>query len=111
MQSQKVTFEDLEICVDINKDAFVIGESNDAELVQEAKRMRFTKEGNNDDDDDSEDGIPSDLELLKAVKAIKKFPQFKNFKNEVLALGNIEKEVYRSIVSNKKQTSIKKYFS
>ena len=39
--------------------------------------MKFTKRGNddvdNDDDDDSEDGIPSDLVLLKAVKAIQKF--------------------------------------
>ena len=34
-----------------------------------------------------------------------------NFKNEVLALGKIEKEVHRSIISNKKQTSIRKYFS
>ena len=77
--------------------------------------MKFTKEGNddvdNDDDDDSEDGIPSDLELLKAVKVIQKICSIKNFKNEVLALGNIEKEVYRSIIRNKKQTFIKKYFS
>ena len=64
--------------MDIDKDAFVTGESNNAELIQEAKRMRFTKEGNNDDDDhDSEDGIPSDLELLKAVKVIRKFAQFR----------------------------------
>ena len=48
--------------------------------VQEAKRMRFTKQGNDDVDDDSEDGIPSDLELLKAVKAIQKFAQLKTLR-------------------------------
>ena len=38
---ETMTFEDLEVCVDIDQDALVTGESNDDALVQEAKRMRF----------------------------------------------------------------------
>ena len=41
---ESMTYEGLKICGDIDKDAFVTGEYNDAELVQEAKKMRFTKE-------------------------------------------------------------------
>ena len=31
---ETITFEDLEVCVDIDQDALVTGESNDDELVQ-----------------------------------------------------------------------------
>ena len=31
---ETMTFEDLEVCVDIDQDALVTGESNDDELVQ-----------------------------------------------------------------------------
>ena len=90
---ETMTFEDLEVCVDIDQDALVTGESNDDELVQEAKRMRFMKNGNDDaaaaDDDDS---IPSDLELLKAVKAIRKFAQFRNFKMRFSHWGKLRKK-------------------
>ena len=58
--------------------------------------MRFTKEGNNDvnydDDDDSEDGIPSDLELLTAVKAIQKFAQLKTLRMRFLHWETLRKK-------------------